>query len=290
MPLQLWVSIVELGCFFGIIGLAYLLILQGAGFFHFALGPFAMFSGMFSGWLTLNTPAPLPVAVAAGIAAVVVLSILTEVLIVRPLAERTGGEELPAIIAVVAVLFAVQQFAGTIFGRRPIPGRAWLSGAPLRVADIVVNQHALVLVAMTVVVFGATIAWLRGARYGRMLRAVGDNQRAAHILGLPVNRIRLVSFALAGVIVGIAGPLFAPKAGVGFLSGLGWTVSGFLALIIGGVGRPWAPLVGGFLLAFLQVMASFYFGPAMIHYVTFAVAMLFFAFKPEGLFAPRVRI
>lgn len=289
-PPQLWVSVFELGCFAGLVGLGYFLILRGAGLFMFALGPFAMFSAMLASWLLLEYELPFVVPVLAGIVCVVLLAALVEVLIVRPIHERSGGEELPAIVAVVAVLFATQQFAGTLFGRRPLPGHPWIEAGPFRLGGVVISGQAVVLGVMTIAVYGATMLWLSRSHYGRMLRAVGDNQRAAHTLGLPVRNIRIVAFALAGGVAAVAGSLFSAKAGVTFQSGLSWTVAGFLALIVGGLGRVWAPLVGGLLVAAMQTMAVFYFGPAMLNYATFVVAFLFFMFRPKGIFAPRVRV
>jgi branched-chain amino acid transport system permease protein len=123
-----------------------------------------------------------------------------------------------------------------------------------------------------------------------MFLAVGDNQPAARLLGLPVARIRLVTCALAGAVVGVAGPLFSPQAGVSFGSGLTFALYGFIALVIGGRGTVWAPLAGGLVLATLQVWSSYWLGTAWLQYTTFLAALVFFALRPEGIFARRVRV
>jgi branched-chain amino acid transport system permease protein len=290
MPLQVWVSVAQIGCFFALLALGYFVVLNGAGFFNFALGPYTMFSALMASWLVFVQAWSLWVAIAAGVAATVVLAVLTELLVVRPVERRAGGEELPALIAVVAVLFAIAQLAGTLFGRRPLPGRPWLVlDNPLQVGSAYVDGQTLVTVAVTVAVFAVLAAWLRYSAYGKMLRAVGDNQGAARSLGLPVGRVRLVAFAISGLIAGIAGPLFAPKAGVGFESGLSYSLFGFIALVIGGTGSPWAPLAGGVALAALQIVSSFYLGAAWLNYATLVAAVVFFAIRPEGIFARRVR-
>ena len=290
MPLQVWVSVAQIGCFFALLALGYFIVLNGAGFFNFALGPYTMFSALMSSWLVFVQGWQLWMAVVAGIAATVVLAMLTELLVVRPVERRAGGEELPALIAVVAVLFAIAQLAGTLFGRRPLPGRAWLVlDNPVQVGTAYVDGQTIVTVAVTVVVFALLAGWLRFSAYGKMLRAVGDNQEAARTLGLPVSRVRLVAFAISGLVAGIAGPLFAPKAGVGFESGLSYSLFGFIALVIGGTGSPWAPLAGGVALAALQISSSFFLGAAWLNYATLVAAVVFFAIRPEGIFARRVR-
>ncbi|RIJ71324.1 branched-chain amino acid ABC transporter permease [Nakamurella silvestris] len=289
MPVQLWVSVVELGCFAGLIALGFFLVLRGADVFMFALGPLAMFGAMFGAFQVSRNGWPLPIAALIGVAIAVALSGLTELLIVRPIHRRTGGQENPSIVAIVAILFALEQLAGTLFGRTPLPGTPFWS-AQFRWGEAVISGQSIVLVAVTVLAFAGVALWLRRSANGRMLRAVGDNEHAARTLGVPVDRIRLIAFCLAGLLAGVAGSLFAAKAGVSFTSGLQWTLVGFLAVIVGGLGNVWAPLVGAVLVATLQTWSVFEFGHAMRDYLTFAVAFLFFAFRPKGIFQTKVRI
>lgn len=287
-PPAVAVSIVEIGCFYALIAAAYLVVMHGSGLFNFAIGPYAMAAGLGGAFFGSQLGWPAVVAILAGIAISVSVSLLTELVIVRPI-EARGGPELAALVAMVSVLFAVQQGAATAFGRRPLPGTRWIGGDLIRLGPFTVDPQSVVLVIVTLVVFGALAIWFRRAKYGQLLRAVGDNKHAARTLGLPVNRIRLVAFGLAGLVAGIAGSLFAPKAGVSFDAGLLYTTSGLLAFVIGGTGSVWAPLVGGLLFAALQLMATLWFGSSAIHYVTLAVAVVFFAFRPGGLFTRRMR-
>lgn len=289
MPLQLWVSVVELSCFAGLIALGFFLVLRGADIFMFALGPVAMFGAMFGSYMVARNGWPMIVAVLVGIAISVAVSTLTEVLVVRPVHRRTGGEENPSIIAIVAVLFLLEQLAGTLFGRRPLPGNVFW-GAQFRVGEAVVSGQAILMLVLTVAAFFGVSYWLRRTANGRMLRAVGDYEKAARTIGVPVDRIRLVAFGLAGLLAGVAGTLFAAKSGVTFTSGLQWTLVGFLAVIVGGLGSVWAPLVGALIVALLQTWTVYQFGEAARDYVTFAVAFLFFALRPQGIFHTKVRI
>ncbi|WP_029136433.1 branched-chain amino acid ABC transporter permease [Nakamurella lactea] len=289
MPLQLWISVVELSCFAGLIALGFFLVLRGADLFMFALGPLAMFGAMFGAYMVSRNGWPVALAVVVGVVIASGLSVASELLVVRPIHRRTGGEENPSIVAIVAVLFLLEQLAGTLFGRRPLPGSAlWRDS--FTVGGAVISGQAILLVAVCLLAFGGVAWWLRGSATGRMLRAVGDNERAAAILGIPVAKVRMVAFAMAGALAGIAGALFATKGGVTFTSGLQWTLVGFLAVIVGGLGSVWAPLVGAVIVALLQTWTVYKFGQAMEDYVTFAVAFLFFALRPKGIFQTKVRI
>lgn len=287
---QLWISAVELGCFFGILALSYFVVLAGTGFFNFAIGTYAMAGGLCATWLVIDHGMSLWPAVIVSLAAAVLLAVITEIAVVRPVQRRSDGSELPALVAVTAVLFAIQELAGVVFGYTTLPGQSLWTFQPIEIGSAVLVPSALVLIVATVAIFALMAAWIRFTRTGRVLRAVGDSRESAAVLGLPVGRIRMLGFALCGLLAGLAGLLFAPKAGVSSSSGLDWALSGFLALVVGGTASVWAPLVGGLILGMLQIFIPFYFGGNSLPYLLLALAVVFFAFRPQGLFDATVRI
>lgn len=286
--LQLWVSTVEVGCFFALLGLAFLLVWQGTGDFNFAIGPLAMATALCTSYLVVEKDVGIWVAVALGVLLVLVLSGAIELGVVRPIASRTT-HHLPVVIAIAAVLFAVMQGAGLFFGRSSLPGQQPITFDPITIGDATVVSSTAILVGVTLVAFLAVILWVRLSPSGRLLRAVGNNADAARTIGLPVSRVRLTAFLVAGLLAGLAGLLYAPKSGVGFDRGLTWTMAGFLVVVVGGTGTIWAPLVAGLLLGMLEIFLPYYFSTSTPDYVMLALALLFFAFRPEGIFATRVR-
>ncbi|CAM2980618.1 branched-chain amino acid ABC transporter permease [Prescottella defluvii] len=287
---QLWLAALEIGAFFSLIALGMYLVVVGADFFNFAMGPYAMAAAMACSFVVVDYGVPLWLALLLGLGVGMALSVITEKLVVQPVQKRSGRGELPALVAVTAVLFAVQQLAGTVFGRTPLPGQKLFDFQPISVAGATVDSSSIVLIAGTALVFVAVGVWLQTSQTGRLLRAVGDNPEAARVLGLPVNRVRLVAFTVAGLIAAIAGLLFASKSGVQFTSGLSWTLTAFIALVIGGTGRSWAPLIGGLLLGFVQVFAPYYFGASAAQTAILLIALVFFAFRPEGMLSRKVRV
>jgi branched-chain amino acid transport system permease protein len=288
--LQLWVSAIQEGCFYGLIALAYYVVLVGTGFFNFAVGQYAMVGGLFTAWLVSNHGVELWLAVAIACVSAIVLAAATELVVVRPVQRRSGRDELPALVAVVAVLFTIQQLAGVVFGYVTLPGPALLNIQPVTVASASISGTVLLTWIVTFVIFAIAMIWIRVTRTGRVLRAVGDNRAAASLLGLPVGRIRVIAFIVCGLVAAIAGILFAPQAGIGNTNGLDFALQGFLALIVGGIGTIWAPLIGGLILGILGEFIPFYFGGPWLAYVLLIVALVFFGARPEGIFARRVRV
>lgn len=283
LNLQLWFAVVEVACLFGMLALAFYVTLVGAGFFNFAIGAYAMMAGLVVSWVSISQGLGVWIGLLAGIGVTVVLAIATELAVIRPVHARAGRGELPSLVAVAAVLFTLQELAGVLFGHNPLPGQAILPTPSIAVGDAIITPTMLPIVGAAVLCFGLVGAWVALARTGRLLRAVGDSNDAAALLGLPVNKVRLVAFVVSGLVAAVAGIVFSTKGGVGAEHGLHWTLSGFLAFVIGGRGSVLSPLLGGLILAVGQVFIPFYFGGAVYAYVLVAVALAFFAWRPEGL-------
>jgi branched-chain amino acid transport system permease protein len=287
---QLWVAVVEDGCFFGLLALAYFLNLTGAGFFNFAIGAVGMASALGASWLVDSHGWSMwPAVIVAAIGAMA-LAAVTELAVVRPVQARSGGGELPALVAVSAALFAIVQLANLLFGSDSRRGQPFLTTGQFHLGSAVVDPITVPLVAVTVVAFVAAASWLRFTSQGRLVRAIGDSTAAARVLGYPVGRTRLVAFVLAGLVAAVACLVFAGKGGVSSTNALQWTLDGFLALVIGGTGSIWAPLLGGLVLAIGQIFIPFYFGGAAFSYALVIVALVFFAFRPQGIFTATVRV
>src|SRR5258706_9654665 len=113
--LQLWISAVQMGCFFGMLALAYYLVLVGAGFFNFAIGPYAMVGGLCTSWLVVEWDFYIWAAAAIAVVAAHVLAIRTQLFVVRPVQPRNGGRVVPALVVGACRLFAIPQGAGAVF-------------------------------------------------------------------------------------------------------------------------------------------------------------------------------
>ncbi|GAA5063506.1 branched-chain amino acid ABC transporter permease [Nocardia callitridis] len=287
---QLWLAAIEIGCFFALVALSIYLVVVGASFFNFAAGPYAMAAAVLTGYATASWRFPILLAAALGIVVAIGISLVTELVVVRPVQRRSGRAELPALVAVTATLFAIQQLTGTIFGRTPVSVANPVPLSDAHIRSVTVPATTMTIVVVTALVLLTTVLWLRFTATGQLLRAVGDNHEAARMIGVRVNRIRLWAFGISGAIAGIAGIVFAAKSGAQFTSGLSWTLTGFIALVIGGTGKPLAPLIGGLVLGCVQVFGSFYLGATGSSVAIFLVALVFFAFRPEGVFQRKVRV
>jgi branched-chain amino acid transport system permease protein len=283
------VSAAEIGAFFSLVALAYHIVGLGSGFLNFAVGGYAMVAAAGTSWLAVNNHVEPHLAAVLMLVGAGALAAGTEVGLVRPIQRRTGHNELPLLVALVALVFVLQQVAGLVVGQQTSRGQSLWVRTPFRLGSTIVRANTILLVLLSAGIFVVVAAWLRTTVHGRLIRAVGDNPSAASLLGFPVLRTRLLAFALSGVVAGSAGILFAPKAGVGPQSGVEWALYGFLAFVIGGTGSLWGPLVGGLVIGGAQVFLPFYFGGPAVSYILLVVGLVFFGLRPQGLFTRRVR-
>jgi len=286
---QVWISILEQGCFYGLIGLAYLLGLEGTGFFNFAVGSYALVAALMTSWLVSEHGYGVWPALILAVLVAMALAALTELAVVRTIEAKFQHGELPSLVAVAALLFAISQVAGMVFGRVTMPGEPFYSFTPIAVGSAYLTPAVVGVVGVAVVAFAGVSITARTTAFGRALRAVGDNKEASRILGLPVGRVRLIAFAVSGLVAALAGIAYSSQAGVSWDVGLQWALLGFLALVVGGAGSWFGPLVGGILLGFVQEIIELYAGGQDVDYAMLGIALVFFAFWPKGLTSRAVR-
>lgn len=121
-------------------------------------------------------------------------------------------------------------------------------------------------------------------RVGRALRACAYNREAAALLGIPVGRMLLLSFALSAALGAAAGILITPTQYTAYNVGGPFGINGFIAAIIGGFGSAPAALVGGIFLGVMQSAAIVFFGAGFKNVVALTILLAVLLLFPKGLF------
>jgi branched-chain amino acid transport system permease protein len=286
--LELVVSAAASGCVYGLVALAYLLIIRPTGIINFAVGEWAAV-GAFGGVVALST-AQLPYAVgmAAVLAAMFAVGWATERVAVRPLVER-GAPVLAPILALLGMLVVFRESISIGFGPDPFPVPYPLGFERLELGPLGGSRHAFFIIAATVAVFGAAWWFFERTLWGRIFEAVAIDRRAAALMGIDLRRVAVLAFAAGATIAGLAGLLISPNISAHFLMGLPLAVQGFSALVIGGVGRVEGALLGGLLIALAEQMTVRYapVPPGLASGVPLVLLILFLLFRPTGLLKPR---
>lgn len=276
--LELALSAAASGCVYGLVALAYLLMIRPTGIINFAVGEWAML-GAFGGFLLLTRfEWPYPLGMATVVAAMLAVGWASERIAVRPLVER-GAPLLAPILALLGMLVVFREIVSVSFPPDPHP-------VPYAFE---IEHQSYFIVAVTLVVFAAAWLFFERTLAGKCFEAVAIHRRAAALMGINLSRVTALSFAGGAGAAGLAGLLVSPNISAHYLMGVPLAIQGFTALVIGGVGRVEGALLGGLLLAFAEQLTARY-APIPSGYtqgVPLLFLMIFLLLRPTGLLRAR---
>lgn len=284
--LQFLVSGAGTGCVYGLVGIGFCVIYNASGIVNFAQGAFVMLGGVVTYVLWNRVGVPLPLAAAGSVAAAVLLGLVTDALVVRPLWRRRATMFV-MILATLAVQTVVERLTLLAVGDSPLSLPPISGREPFRLGPVVLDvQIVCIFVVSAMLVAGLRLFFARTAA-GRAMRACSIDRDAAALLGIPVSRLVALAFALSGALGAIAGVLITPTQYTAYNVGVPFAISGFIAAILGGFGNPFGAFLGGLMLGIAQSLATVAFGAGTRNVVSLGILMLFLLLRPQGLLGLR---
>ena len=278
------------GVMYALVALGFVLIYKASGVFNFAQGSMVFFAALTFVSLT-EKGWNFWLALAVTLAVMIVLGMLIERIVLRPLINQPPITLLMATIGLTFVLEGLSQLA---FGSQPhglelgIPDVPieWLSekwNVSISQFDLFAAFVAGLLVTVLAVLFQKT-------RIGRALRAVADDHQAALAVGIPLQHIWTIVWAVAGCVALVAGMMWGVRNGVQYA--LTFTALKALpVLILGGFESIAGAIVGGLIIGASEKLAEVYIGPmvggGIESWFAYVVALLFLLVRPEGLFGEK---
>jgi len=239
----------------GLMAIGLVLIYKSSRVFNFAAGEFATV-GAFGFYLT-KSHVPFLVAALIGVLAALGTGLLTERLVIRPLANRPRVTLLVATAAVAIFVIAFQFLAGAqgkLFG-----AKALVSGNAFRLVGVFVSWQEIVIVVV-LAASGAALAWFFGRTdLGLATLATSQEPTAARLMGIRLNRVAMLTWGLAGALGGVAGVLLPPLT-QNFTPAFGTTdllIPAFTAAVLGGMTSVPGAFVGGLVLGLVQNLTQF---------------------------------
>ncbi len=208
--LELAVSAAASGCVYGLVALAYLLMIRPTGIINFAVGEWAMV-GAFGGFLLLSKYEwPYAVGMAAVLAFMFLVGWATERVAVRPLVER-GAPLLAPILALLGMLVVFREAISVSFPPDPHPVPYPFGIGRLEIGPVGGSYQSFFIIAVTLVVFAAVWLFFERTVAGKAFEAVAIHRRAAALMGINLPRVTALSFAGGAVAAGLAGLLVSPE-------------------------------------------------------------------------------
>jgi branched-chain amino acid transport system permease protein len=292
------------GMLYSLVALGFVLIYKASGVFNFAQGAMVLFAALamarFAEWVPLWTGIAdnrlVTTSIAFVLAGVVmfVVAWIVERLVLRHLVNQEGTTLLMATLGIAYLLDGVGQ---TIFGSDiykidiGMPKEPILAFESTFPGGIMINKEDLIAAVIAAGLVILLTLFFQKTSTGRALRAVADDHQAAQSIGIPLDRIWVVVWCVAGVVALVAGMIWGSKLGVQFtLSTV--AMRALPVVILGGLTSVPGAILGGLIIGVGEKLSEVFLGPyvggGIEIWFAYVLALIVLLFRPQGLFGEKI--
>ncbi|WP_334135413.1 branched-chain amino acid ABC transporter permease [Tepidimonas sp.] len=291
------------GMLYALVALGFVLIFKASGVFNFAQGAMVLFAALamarFAEWYPqwFGFESRLLANLLAFITAALIMfavAWLIEALVLRHLVNQEGATLLMATLGITYFLDGLGQ---TIFGSDIYQINLGMPKDPVFILEqtfeggILINKEDLIAAGIAATLVAALSLFFQKTGTGRALRAVADDHQAAQSIGIPLNRIWVIVWCVAGIVALVAGMIWGSKLGVQFsLSTV--ALRALPVIILGGLTSVPGAIVGGLIIGVGEKLSEVYLGPyvggGIEIWFAYVLALVFLLLRPQGLFGEKI--
>jgi branched-chain amino acid transport system permease protein len=273
---------VMLGSVYAMVAVALTLSIGVLNFLNFSIPGLFMIAGMTT-WGLIHTGLAWPLAILAALAITAAVSLVVERFTWRWL---RGAEPFVPLVSSMAFLLLFEHLAIAWWGSEMRVLPSLFAGTDWRIGGFIIGVPQLAGLAISIASICGLSLLLKRTGMGRSLRTIAEDSDTALLLGVDVNRLVPVVFALAGLFAAIAGVLFALNyRQVQPFMGEAVGLKGISAMIVGGMGNTWGAIAGGLIIGITEVLSVGYVGANFVDISVFGLLLLILFVRPTGLFA-----
>ena len=291
------------GMLYSLIALGFVLIFKASGVFNFAQGAMVLFAALamarFSEWIPQWTgiESKLIVNLLAFAVAMLIMIALAWCIERLVLGKLVNQEGITLLMATLGITYFIDGFGQTLFGSDIYKIDVGMPKDPLFLFEsvfeggILVGQEDLIATVVAAALVGALALFFQYTSTGRALRAVADDHQAAQSIGIPLKRIWVIVWSVAGFVALVAGIIWGSKLGVQFSLSL-VALKALPVVILGGLTSVPGAIIGGLLIGVGEKLSEAYIGPMLGGgieiWFAYVLALVFLLFRPQGLFGEKI--
>jgi branched-chain amino acid transport system permease protein len=291
------------GMLYSLIALGFVLIYKASGVFNFAQGAMVLFAALamarFAEWIPQltgihNRLAANALAFIGAAAVMVVVAWLIEKLVLGKLVNQEG---ITLLMATLGIAYFLEGAGQMLFGNDIYKIDVGLPKDPMFVFDtlfqggVLVSQEDLSAALIAAVLVALLALFFQKTSTGRALRAVADDHQAAQSIGIPLSRIWVIVWSVAGVVALVAGIIWGSKLGVQFSLTL-VALKALPVVILGGLTSIPGAIIGGLIIGVGEKLSEIYLGPMLGGgieiWFAYVLALFFLIVRPQGLFGEKI--
>jgi len=279
------------GVLYSLVALGLVLIFKASGVFNFAQGAMVLFAAL--ALVRLMEKMPFLVALALALAIMFALAWLVERVVLRPLVNQEG---IVLFMATLGIAYFLDGFGQLVWGSDIYTLDVGMPKEPKILLEktfeggILVNMEDVIAALIAAVLVAALALFFQKTATGRALRAVADDHQAAQSIGIPLNRIWVIVWSVAGLVALVAGIVWGSKLGVQF-SLQQVALKALPVVILGGFTSIPGAIIGGLIIGLGEKLSEVYLGPSfgggIENWFAYVLALVFLLFRPEGLFGEK---
>ena len=278
------------GVMYALVALGFVLIYKASGVFNFAQGAMVFFAALtFVSLLKLGWNFWLALLVT--LAVMVVLGLVTERVVLRPLINQPP---ITLFMATIGLTFVLEGLSQLVWGSQPHGLELGIPDVPIEWLsqkwNVNISQFDLFAAFVAGLLVAVLAVFFQKTRIGRALRAVADDHQAALAVGIPLQHIWAIVWGVAGFVALVAGLMWGVRNGVQFALTF-VALKALPVLLIGGFESIPGAIIGGLIIGATEKLAEVYFGPmvggGIESWFAYVVALLFLLVRPEGLFGEK---
>ncbi len=298
------------GVLYSLVALGFVLIFKASGVFNFAQGAMVLFAALAMARLAEWIPALLGIEsrllgnmIAFAVAMVIMIGFawLVERMVLRHLVNQEG---VVLLMATLGITYFIDGVGQTVWGSDIYEINLGLPKTPTLILDglfqggILINQEDLVAALIAALLVLVLALFFQKTSTGRALRAVADDHQAAQSIGIPLNTIWVIVWAVAGIVALVAGMIWGSKLGVQFSISL-VALKALPVVILGGLTSVPGAIIGGLIIGVGEKFAEVFLSPVLVrmfdlagggieNWFAYVLALAFLLVRPEGLFGEKI--
>ncbi|MGJ7492235.1 branched-chain amino acid ABC transporter permease [Variovorax sp. ZT4R33] len=291
------------GMLYSLVAIGFVLIYKASGVFNFAQGAMVLFAALamarFSAWYPLwfGFESLLLANLLAFLTAMVIMVVVAWLIERLALRHLVNQEGVTLLMATLGIAYFLDGLGQTLFGSDIYKIDVGMPKEPLMAfqgtfeGGLLVSQEDLVAAGISIVLVILLALFFQKTDTGRALRAVADDHQAAQSIGIPLNRIWVIVWSVAGFAALVAGVIWGSKLGVQFSLSL-VALKALPVVILGGLTSIPGAIVGGLLIGVGEKVSEIYLGPLLGGgieiWFAYVLALLFLLLRPQGLFGEKI--
>ena len=291
------------GMLYSLIALGFVLIFKASGVFNFAQGAMVLFAALamarfaewIPGWTGLGghwLSNVLAFVVALGV--MIALAWVVQRLVLGKLVNQEG---ITLLMATLGISYFLEGFGQSVFGNDIYKIDVGMPKEPMFVLDkvfqggLLVSREDLYAALIAAALVALLTLFFQKTATGRALRAVADDHQAAQSIGIPLGRIWVIVWSVAGFVALVAGVIWGSKLGVQFSISL-VALKALPVVILGGLTSVPGAIIGGLIIGVGEKLSEIYIGPyfggGIEIWFAYVLALAFLLVRPQGLFGEKI--